>query len=143
MAVFEVWETESFYQEVHAATDGYASAAGQLRQLAYGIGERMAQAEEFLPASVEFWSHIYRNNTIREGFRHIFAELRSTLENLIREGVAQEEFVSINANATASLMIAIYDGLILQWLADPKSVNWQTESETLVDLIFHGMLKKA
>jgi AcrR family transcriptional regulator len=141
MAAFEAWETESFYQEVQAATDGTASAAEQLRQLAYGIGERMAQSVEILPASVEFWSHIYRNTAIRESFRLIFSGLRTTLAELIQGGIAQGEFVPIDSNAVATLLISIYDGLILQWLADPQSVDWQTESTTLVDLVFHGLLK--
>lgn len=141
MAVFEAWETESFYQEVQAATDGTASAAEQLRRLAYGIGERMAQAADILPASVEFWSHIYRNTAIRESFQLIFSGLRTTLAKLIQDGIAQGEFVPIDSNAVATLFISIYDGLILQWLADPQSVDWQTESTILVDLVFHGLLK--
>ena len=140
MAAFEAWETESFYQEVQAAVDGTASAAEQLRRLAYGIGERMAQAAEIMPASVEFWSHIYRNVAIRESFRLIFSGLRTTLAKLIQDGIAQGEFVPIDSNAVATLLISIYDGLILQWLADPQSVDWQTESSTLVDLVFHGLL---
>ena len=141
MAVFEAWETESFYQEVHAAAVGSASAAEQLRQLAYGIGVRMAEARELLPANVEFWSHIYRNAAIKESFRQIFSGLRTTLAKLIQDGIAQGEFVSIDPNAAASLFIAIYDGLILQWLADPKSMDWKKESKTLVDLMLHGLLK--
>jgi len=141
MAVFEAWETESFYQEVRAAAVGSASAAEQLRQLAYGIGARMAEAGEILPASVEFWSHIYRNAAIKESFRQIFSGLRTTLAKLIQDGIAQGEFVSIDPNAAASLFIAIYDGLILQWLADPKSMDWKKESKTLVDLMLHGLLK--
>ena len=141
MAAFEAWETESFYQEVQAATDGTASAAEQLRGLAYGMGERMAQAAEILPASVEFWSHIYRNTAIRESFRLIFSGLRTTLAKLIQDGIAQGEFVPIDSKAVATLFISIYDGLILQWLAEPRSVDWQTESRTLVDLVFHGLLK--
>ena len=141
MAAFEAWETESFYQEVQAATDGTASAAEQLRWLAYGMGERMAQAVEIMPASVEFWSHIYRNTAIRESFRLIFSGLRTALAKLIQDGIAQGEFVPIDSEAVATLFISIYDGLILQWLADPQSVDWQTESTTLVDLVFHGLLK--
>ena len=141
MAAFEAWETESFYQEVQAATDGTTTAAEQLRWLAYGMGERMAQAAEIMPASVEFWSHIYRNTAIRESFRLIFSGLRTTLAKLIQDGISQGEFVPVDANAAAALFIATYDGLILQWLADPKSVDWQTESETLIELVFHGLLK--
>jgi TetR/AcrR family transcriptional repressor of uid operon len=141
MAVFEAWETGNLNREVLAAIDFSASASEQLRYLAHAVGEYMAQTEEFFPASVEFWSHIHRDAAIQEGIRRIFAELRLTVAQLIQDGIAQGEFISVDPNATASLLIAAYDGLILQWMADPSSVNWQTASGTLIELVFHGLLK--
>jgi AcrR family transcriptional regulator len=141
MAVFEAWETGNFYREVQAAMEASASASERLHYLAHAVGEYMALAEETFPANVEFWSHIHRDAAIREGIRRIFAELRATVAQLIQEGIAQGEFVSIDSNAAAALLIAAFDGLILQWLADPQSVDWQTVSGTLVELVFHGLLK--
>lgn len=141
MTVFEAWETESFYQEVQAVTNESASATEQLRQLAVGMGEHMAQTVELLPASVEFWSHIHRNAGVREGFRNIFSGLRTTLARLIQVGVAQGEFVAVDPHAAATLLIAMYDGLVLQWLTDPQSVDWRAESRMLAELVFHGLLK--
>lgn len=141
MAVFEAWETESFYQEVQAVVNESASAREQLRQLAYGMGEHMARTVKILPASVEFWSHIHRNAGVREGFRNIFFELRTALARLIQGGVTQGEFVAVDPDATATLLIAVYDGLVLQWLADPQSVDWQAESRILAEIVFHGLLK--
>jgi len=141
MAVFEAWETESLYREVHASMDKSVSAANRLRLLAKAVGERMARSGKFLTASVEFWSHIHRNTAIQEGFRRIFAELRAIVSKLIQDGVSQGEFESKDPYATAALLIAVYDGLVLQWLSDPNSVDWQTESDTLTELVFHGLLK--
>lgn len=140
MAFFEAWETGNLYSEVGAAMDASASSSEQLRYLAGAVGERMAEAGDIFPAHLEFWSHIHRDPAIREGIRRIFAELRATLAQLIQTGIDQGEFVSIDPNAAASLLIAAYDGLILQRLADPSSVNWQTVSRTLVQLVFHGVL---
>jgi AcrR family transcriptional regulator len=141
MAVFEAWETGNLNREVQAAMDASSSTSERLRYLARAVGEYMAQTEEIFPASVEFWSHIHRDAAIREGIRRVFAELRATVAQLIQTGIDQGEFVSIDPNAAASLLIAAYDGLMLQWLADPSSVNWQTASGTLVQLVFHGLLK--
>jgi AcrR family transcriptional regulator len=141
MAVFEAWETGNLNREVQAAIDASTSASERLCYLARAVGEYLAQTEEIFPASVEFWSHIHRDAAIREGIRRIFAEQRATVAQLIQTGIDQGEFVSIDPNAAASLLIAAYDGLILQWLADPSSVNWQTASGTLVQLVFHGVLK--
>jgi TetR/AcrR family transcriptional regulator, fatty acid metabolism regulator protein len=141
MAVFEAWETGSLNREVQAAMDASKSASERLGYLGHAVGEYMALAEETFPASVEFWSHIHRDAFIREGFRRIFAELRATLAQLIQDGIAQGEFVAIDSNAVAALLIAVYDGLILQWLADSQSVDWQTAFATLSELMFYGLLK--
>jgi AcrR family transcriptional regulator len=142
MAVFEAWETGNLNREVQAAMDTSASASERLRYLAHAVGEYMALTEEIFPASVEFWSHIHREAAIREGFQRIFAELRATVAQFIQDGIAQGEFVSIDSNAVAALLIAAYDGLILQRLSDPHSVDWQTASATLTELMFHGLLKR-
>jgi hypothetical protein len=141
MAVFEAWETGNLNREVQAALDVSTSASQRLRYLAHAVGEYMALTEGIFPASVEFWSHIHRDAAIREGIRRIFAELRATIAQLIQDGIAQGEFVSIDSNAVAALLIAAYDGLMLQWMADPLSVNWQTASTTLIELVFHELLK--
>ena len=142
MAVFEAWETENLYREVHLSTDQSASTADRLRLLAQAVGERMARSGKFLTASVEFWSHIHRNKAIQQGFRRMFAELRAIVSNLIQDGVSRGEFDCKDPDATASLLIAVYDGLVLQWLSDPGSVDWQSESATLTELVFHGLLKR-
>jgi AcrR family transcriptional regulator len=141
MAVFEAWETGNLNREVLAAMDVSASASERLRYVAHAVGAYLAQTEEFFPASVEFWSHIHRDAAIQEGIRRIFVELRATVAQLIQDGIDQGEFVSIDPQATAALLIAAYDGLILQWMADPSSIDWQAISETLSDLVFHGLLK--
>ena len=141
MAVFEAWETGNLNREVLAAMDVSTSASERLRYLAHAVGEYMTLTEEFFPASLEFWSHIHRDAAIREGIRRIFAELRATVAQLIQDGIDQGEFVSIDSDVAAALLIAAYDGLMLQWMADPQSVNWQTASGTLIELVFHGLLK--
>jgi AcrR family transcriptional regulator len=141
MAVFEAWETGYLNREVLVAMNVSTSSSERLRYLAHAVGEYMAQTEEFFPASLEFWSHIHRDAAIREGIRRIFTELRLTVAQLIQEGIDQGEFVSIDSGAVAALLIAAYDGLMLQWMADPSSVNWQTASGTLIELVFHGLLK--
>lgn len=63
--------------------------------------------------------------------------------NALQEGVARGEFVAVNPEETAALLIAVYDGLVLQWLADPQSVNWPTISQTFTRVLLHGLLNSA
>ncbi|RMD65248.1 TetR/AcrR family transcriptional regulator [Candidatus Parcubacteria bacterium] len=141
LAAYETWEVQSLYGEIQQALDDSQSPAEQLRLLAQTVADRMTQAAAMLPANVEFWSHISRNEAVRDGFRHLFQAMRKRLAVIIQEGVARGEFVAVDAEETATLLIAVYDGLILQWLAEPRSVNWADISQTLSQVFLHGLLK--
>ena len=141
-AAYETWEVQSLYGEIQQAFDASHSPTEQLRMLAQIVGERMTQAAALLPANVEFWSHLPRHETVRQGFQRLFAILRGHLARIIQEGIAQGEFIEVNADEAASLLIAAYDGLILQWLADPEQVDWSSISQTLSHIFLHGLQNK-
>lgn len=139
LAAYESWEVQTLYREIHHSLDAAQSPGEQLHILAQTVGERLAQAAALLPANVEFWSHIPRNEVVQEGFRRMFAEMRLAVAQIIQDGVTQGEFAHVDPEMTAALLIAFYDGLILQWLADPRSVDWQDASAALIYLVFNGL----
>ena len=59
---------------------------------------------------------------------------------VIQVGIDTGEFRPVDATLMARLMIATYDGLILQWLADKSGINWDASTETLTDVILQGLL---
>ena len=138
-AAYEAWEVQSLYSEIQQALDASQSPTEQLRTLAKIVGERMKQAVAMLPANVEFWSHLPRNESVRRGFQRLFATMRGQLAGIIRDGINQGEFIEVNVEETASLLIAAFDGLILQWLADPQQVNWPSISQTLSHVLLRGL----
>jgi len=143
LAAYETWEVQSLYGEIQQALDVSKSPTEQLQILAQTVAQRMTQAAAMLPANVEFWSHLARNEAVRQGFQHLFAAMREGLADIIRGGVARGEFVETPPEEIATLLIAVYDGLVLQWLADPQSVNWPTISQTLTRVLLHGLLNPA
>lgn len=140
MAVFEDWMATSTYG-AYAESDLTAeTAADQLRAMARSTAQMMIGSAEFLPVQMEFWSHMLRNDAIRKRFRLVFAEMRGFLGQIVQAGVDSGEFRPIDAGALAAISIAVYDGLILQWLADPDSVDWQRVSQALVEAMLTGLL---
>lgn len=140
MAVFEDWLATCVYQ-ADAESIGIAdTAADRLRAFAHATAQTMSASADFIPVQMEFWSHMLRNEVIRERFQLIFAELRTFLGQVIQAGVASGEFRRTDAEMLAAIAIAVYDGLILQWLADPDSVDWQQASRVLVETTLSGLL---
>ena len=140
MAVFEEWLATSAYQSYAQSSLTADTAADRLRAFAHAAAQMMADSAGFLPVQMEFWSHMLRNDAIRERFRLVFAGLRTFLGQLIQAGIDSGEFRPADAESLAAIAVAVYDGLILQRLADPDSVDWQRASDTLVEITLTGLL---
>jgi len=139
LAVYTHWETEHLQDEIGQALQAESSAARKLAFLARAATERVSGNLQLLRASVEFWSHIPRNNNIRKGFKRMFARMADEVAAVVQQGIDSGEFRKIDATAMARLMIATYDGLILQWLADKQGIDWQTCTDTLLAVMLNGL----
>ena len=139
LAVYTRWETQHLQDEIGLALQAEPSASRKLAFVARAATERISGSLQLLQASVEFWSHIPRNSDIRKGFKRMFARMADDVAAIIRQGINAGEFRKIDATVMARLMIATYDGLVLQWLADKKSIDWQSCTDTLVTVVLNGL----
>ncbi len=140
MAVYEEWETANLDREIDEALSAMPTAAGKLTFLARAAARRIEDSRELLRAQIEFWSHIPRHDVIRARFRAMFARLSAEVSQLIRSGIAAGEFRAVDPDVLARLLIASYDGLIVQWLADRDSVDWEASADTLAQVVLEGLL---
>ena len=70
----------------------------------------------------------------------MYNELRRPLVGLIEEGMHSGEFEPVNASALASILLVLYDGLMVQWMIDETMVDWEAISETLMNTLIAGLL---
>jgi AcrR family transcriptional regulator len=134
--VFENWASE--YVSSQTALEEFlstATAADQLKTFASASIQLMTKSTEFLPAQMEFWSLMVRHDQVREHFQQLFNTLRAPLVAIIQKGIDDGEFREADPEILASLALAAYDGLVLQWIADPQKIDWQVATGTLVDLL--------
>lgn len=141
MAVYEDWETANLRQEIDAALAATPTASGKLALVARATAQRIDGSYELLKAQIEFWSHIPRHEAIRERFKAMFAQLTGQVAAVVREGMDAGEFREMDAVSVARWLIAGFDGLIIQWLADRTSIDWQVSTDTLIDLMLGGLLR--
>ena len=140
LAVFTEWETGNLQEEVGQVLQAVPTAAGKLGLLAQAATQRVSSSMQLLEASVEFWSHIPRNAKIRKGFKQMFEHMAGGVAMVIQQGIDAGEFRKVDALVMARLMIASYDGLVLQWLADRKGIDWDACTETLTSVMLQGLL---
>jgi AcrR family transcriptional regulator len=139
LAVFTQWEQENLRSEIEQALGAEPTAARKLAMIAHAATARVTSSLQLLEASVEFWSHMPRNAEIKKGFRRMFEAMAVDVASVIQQGIDAGEFRPIDTKVTARLLIAVYDGLVLQWLADKKSIDWELCTNTLTTLILGGL----
>jgi len=142
MAVFEDWlrGISRDYREV--VSEG-GSVEDRLCRYAQAVARRMEAAQDLVPIETEFWALIFRSDAVRDRFYDLFRQLRSTVVELLGQGIATGELRDdINTEHIASIAIAVYDGLLLQWAAEPEAVDWQAVTDTFVDVMLNGGRKR-
>ncbi len=142
MAVYAAWETENLHLEIDGALLAASSAVEKLTIVAQAATQRIARNADLLGAQVEFWSHIPRHPDIRKGFKRMFAQMANDIAQIIQQGIDSGEFINVDATVFARVLIASFDGLVLQWLADKKSVNWPSSIEVLTTLMRQALSVK-
>ena len=82
-----------------------------------------------LPIVYEFYALAARKEAVRISLRRFFKEYRALLAEMIEQGIQTGAFKSVDADQTATNIIAFYEGLMLLLTLDPDEVDWEAQCE--------------
>lgn len=102
-------------------TDGEQTARGALERALVELIDVFEQERPLLVACVEAFPPALRSEALRAKLRDCYAEARRAGIEMVRKFAANGG-PSLPAEAFVSVIIAISDGLMLQWLLDPDAV---------------------
>jgi len=94
---------------------------------------------DLLPILVEFYAMTVREGRVREFIGEYFGSFRELLVDLIQQGIDRGEFRPVSTIETAVTLSAIYEGLTIHWLINPKVVEWDIIGEGSVRLLLEGL----
>jgi AcrR family transcriptional regulator len=98
---------------------------------------------EFAGIMMAFWSEGVRKNDERIikiiNLREIYAEYRSMISAILKEGVEKGQFRPMDTFVTASLLIGSMDGILLQCIMDPKIFPPEKAVDVLLDSFMNGI----
>jgi AcrR family transcriptional regulator len=119
-----------------AIRDGFAEWTAQLGSIAFadegatplqrGRASWVALTESFeehrplIVAFVEALAQSVRSDELRAQLADIYEEGRAAVTQLVEASLGEAEIDGEQSRAVASFMIAVCDGLLLQWLVDPE-----------------------
>lgn len=117
-------------------TTGYADRVGRFTRL------MLAEADD--PATVQLrtdlWAAALIEPAIRERFVTEIDKRRQRLRSWIESGIASGELADVPANAFASILLALSDGLVLHGALDPSGFRW-ANIRRAIEVILEGLRK--
>lgn len=77
------------------------------------------------------WREAQSDPEVRQTVAGLYTGMRSGFSQLIQQGIDSEQIEPIDAHSFASILIAIFDGLMVQALIDEQAIDWQAVSQTI------------
>ncbi len=87
----------------------------------------------------DVWAQNLRDQDFNQLINRLYVQIRQPLTQLIEEGIADGIFKPVDSKAFANILIAIFEGLMIQAMVDETAVNWTAISGTLNSII-NGLL---
>ncbi len=110
--------------ELERITDASSSGVQRLRLFAEAMlvrGEDAARVQ----VRADLWADLLTEEAVRERLATTMRRRRVLVRSWIEDGVASGELVDVPANALASILLALTDGLMLHRALDPDAFRWR------------------
>ncbi len=111
----------------------------QLLTLTQQFASTMQWMSRLMPIAFEFYAVAGRNKEVRQFLKEYFKDYRTLLTHLIERGIEQGEFRTVDAEATAITLVALFEGLALLFFVDPEVIRWTDQAETSVRVLLSGL----
>jgi AcrR family transcriptional regulator len=98
--------------------------------------------KEYYQVNMDFWTQINQKEDVRKVIARHYAKFRETAANVIREGMTSGSFRQVEAREYASYVVAVIDGLSLQWLFDETVFDYEGITKKACRLVLDGLVKK-
>jgi AcrR family transcriptional regulator len=124
-------------RELDRITRTRRSAVERMRRFAEAT---LARAEDSgrVQVRADLWAALLTDEVVRHRLAEATQRRRDLLRSWIDEGIASGELVATPANALASLLLALTDGLMLHGALDPGAFRW-TNVRRAIDVLLAGI----
>lgn len=127
---------------VNRATEQAADPVDTIRAILKTMCAVVRDNREYYCINMDFWTQINQKDKVREAVGAHYAKFRSSLAVLIQDGINKGVFVGADASRIASQIIALVDGVSLQWLFDSNVFDYDEMVADCENLILNTILKK-
>jgi AcrR family transcriptional regulator len=134
---------DHFFVEQLALLDemlaGEGTAVAKLTQLASIAGQSVAAMASQFPTPLEFYALAAREAGLQTLLQTHFQNYEAEIASLVEQGIANGELRSVDSQAAAKTIIALFEGLLLIWAISPELIDLGTQVETAVQFLLQGL----
>jgi len=102
--------------------------------------------EEYADIMMDFWAEGIRtkNQDLLDAInlKGIYTDYRKMIKQILEKGIDRGVFKPMDTKSTASVLIAAFDGIMLQWIMDRKAINLRKVPVVLLDGFIEGIRKR-
>lgn len=103
-----------------AAEPGPATPLERLRRGLEGVTDSMEENRLLVAAALEAWAQLPRSADLRVAMKAGYDDFQRAIATTVRDAFAEEGALGdIDAEALATLIIALFDGLLVRWQVEP------------------------
>jgi AcrR family transcriptional regulator len=130
-------DAEALDEKLEQASDPDGGVTERLRrftQLALEHGSDPGRVQ----VRADLWTELLTVPAVRERVAAVTDRRRALVRGWIEDGVAAGELTEIPANALASILLALADGLVLHRALDPQGFRWNNIARA-VEVLLAGL----
>lgn len=116
--------SEGIEEHLAATMDSNMTPIKRLANVIWICSAIVQSNREYYRINMDFWTQIDQKENVRKQIALHYSKFRQTIASIIQDGIDQSFFRKGNAHHFASVIIAIIDGIALQWLFDETVFNY-------------------
>jgi AcrR family transcriptional regulator len=103
-----------------AAEPGPATPLDRLGRTLTGVMDSLEQNRPLITACLEAWAQLARSEDLRAEMTTSYEDFRVVIARTTRDAFAEVGTTEVDVDALAALIIALFNGLLVQWQLDPS-----------------------
>ena len=131
-------DIEGLLNEVMSRTNDPVERLRALVQTCFLV---VKEKREYYCINMDFWTQINQKENVREAVAQHYAKFRGTCASIVQQGIDSGIFRQADAHHLASIIIAMADGISLQWLFDSNVFTQEEMIRTCEQNILRLVLK--
>ncbi len=114
---------KQIFQAVDQRVSGLSSAREKIEAIIDGSFDFISKNRKYYHVMIDFWAQVNDKRSVKNVLARVYAEYRRRTARIIEQGMAERVFRRLEPSEAAAAIIALIDGLSIQWVFDQKAID--------------------